>query len=181
MDVLDWNEISHTESVYKWSRSLEIYRLAKFSTLTQTVFFQFLSSLCTYLWDIHSLKNNSAVSRSGYFWWLFGLNQNFSLTSAFVFIWNEGTFLKYIYKKLSIASKIYVKIPSVLPNIARCSVYKTLVLYVAIGHVYLHGYTYLHIYMAIGNAYLHGLWCFIIVFPITCYAKKLQCKCSNNN
>ena len=44
-----------------------------------------------YLWDIHSLKNNTAVSRSGY---LYRLNQKFSLTNAFVFfklkvrLWN---------------------------------------------------------------------------------------------
>ena len=63
--------------------SLEIYRLAKFLTLIQTEFFQYLSRLCTYLWGIHSLKNNSAVSRSGY---LYGVNQKFSLGNAFFVI-----------------------------------------------------------------------------------------------
>ena len=39
---------------------------SNFLTPIQTEFFQFLSSLCVYLSDIHNLKNNSAVSRSGW-------------------------------------------------------------------------------------------------------------------
>ena len=67
---------------FQWRRpwSLEIYRLAKFITLIQTEFFQYLSRLCTYHWGIGSLKNNSAVSRSGY---LYGVNQKCSLANAF--------------------------------------------------------------------------------------------------
>ena len=36
--------------------------------------------LCTGFWGIDSLKNNSAVSRSGY---LYGVNQKYSLVNAF--------------------------------------------------------------------------------------------------
>ena len=63
--------------------SLEIYRLAKFLALIQKQFFQYPSRLCAYLWGINSLKNNSAVSRSGY---LYGVNQKFSLGNAFFVI-----------------------------------------------------------------------------------------------
>ena len=63
--------------------SLEIYRLAKFLTLIQTQFFQYPSRLYAYLWGINRLKNNSAVSRSGY---LYGVNQKFSLGNAFFVI-----------------------------------------------------------------------------------------------
>ena len=59
---------------------LEFYRLAKFLTPIQTEFFQYLSRLCTYLWGIHNLKNNSAVQRSTY---LYGVNWKFSLANAF--------------------------------------------------------------------------------------------------
>ena len=67
---------------FYWRRSwsLEIYRLAKFLTLMQTEFFQYLSRLCTYLWGINSLKSNSAVSKSGN---LYGVNQNFPLANEF--------------------------------------------------------------------------------------------------
>ena len=58
---------------------MKAYRLAKFLTPIQTEFFQYLSSSCTYLWGIHSLKNNSAVSRSGY---LYRVNQKYSLANA---------------------------------------------------------------------------------------------------
>ena len=46
-------------------RKLEIYRTAKFLTLIKIEFTQFLSRLCTYIWGINSLKNYSAVIRSG--------------------------------------------------------------------------------------------------------------------
>ena len=64
-----------------WRRpwSLEIYRLAKFLTLVQRQFFQYLSRLCKYVWEIHSLKNTSTVSRSRY---LYGVNQKYSLVNA---------------------------------------------------------------------------------------------------
>ena len=70
------------------------YRLAKFLTLIETELLQFFSRLCTYLWDIHGLKNHSAASRSGYF---YGVNQTFCLTmfsfsKLKVIFWN-------IYKK----------------------------------------------------------------------------------
>ena len=80
-----------------WKRpwSLEIYSIAKFITvitLIQTESFQFLSRLCTHLWDIHSLINNSAVIRSGY---LYGMSQKMFLNKCFyfcskfkVFLWN---------------------------------------------------------------------------------------------
>ena len=42
----------------------EVQRLAKFLTLTQTECFQFFY---VHIFEIHTLKNNSAVSRSGYF------------------------------------------------------------------------------------------------------------------
>ena len=75
---------------FQWRRpwSLEIYRLAKFITLIQTEFFQYLSRLCTYHWGIGSLKNNSAVSRSGY---LYGTNQKYSLANAFFFLIKSTT------------------------------------------------------------------------------------------
>ena len=41
---------------------------------------QFLLRFCTYLWDTHSLKNNFAVSKSGY---LHEVNQKCSLANAF--------------------------------------------------------------------------------------------------
>ena len=65
-------------------RNLQISKIRsnKIITPIQTEFFQFLSSLCTCLWDINGLKKHSAVSKSGY---LYGLNQNVSLTNAFVF------------------------------------------------------------------------------------------------
>ena len=70
---------------FQWRRSwnLEIYRLAKLLTMILTEFFQNLSRLCTYLWGIHSLKSNSAVSRSGY---LYGVNQKYFLANAFFLI-----------------------------------------------------------------------------------------------
>ena len=40
-------------------------QISKILTQIKTEFFQFLSRLCTDLWDLHSLKNNSVVSRSG--------------------------------------------------------------------------------------------------------------------
>ena len=42
------------------------------------------------------LRNNSAVSRSGY---LHGVNEKFSLTNALVSFSTEGTYLNYIKKK----------------------------------------------------------------------------------
>ena len=81
----------------QWRRpwSLEIYRLAKFITLIQTEFSQYLSRLCTYHWDIGSFKNNSAVSRSGY---LYGVNPKCSLANAF-----------FLYKKCNqkLSAKYY--------------------------------------------------------------------------
>ena len=44
---------------------------------------QYLSRLCTYLWGIHCLKNNSAVSRSDC---LYGVNQKYSQAKAFSFL-----------------------------------------------------------------------------------------------
>ena len=75
---------------FQWRRpwSLEIYRLAKFITLIQTEFFQYLSRLCTYHWGIGSLKNNSAVSRSGY---LYGVNQKYSLANTFFLLIKSAT------------------------------------------------------------------------------------------
>ena len=67
---------------------LEIYRLAKFITLIQTELIQYLSRFCTYHWGIGSLKNNSAVSRSGY---LYGVNQKYSLAKAFFLLIKSGT------------------------------------------------------------------------------------------
>ena len=52
-------------------RNLQISKILN----TDTEFFQFLLILRSYLWDIHSLKDNLKVSRFGY---LFGVNQNFS-------------------------------------------------------------------------------------------------------
>ena len=43
-------------------------KMSKLLTSIQTKFFQILSSLCTYLSDIYSLKNDSEVRRSGYFY-----------------------------------------------------------------------------------------------------------------
>ena len=98
------NSIQSLECLFiSWWRqpwSLEIYRLATFLTPTQTEFFQFLLRFCTYLWGIHSLKSNSAVSRSGYF---YGLKQKSSLTKAFVFFPNWSYFSE-IYKKRNNAS-----------------------------------------------------------------------------
>ena len=55
------------------------------------------------------LKNISALSRSGY---LYGVNQNFSPTNAFVFLSIEGT---EIYKKeVIIHCYQYLKIPTLL-------------------------------------------------------------------
>ena len=47
------------------------------------------------VWDIHSFKNNSTVSRSGY---LYGVNQKFSLTKCFWFFLSLRYFSK-IFKK----------------------------------------------------------------------------------
>ena len=75
-----WKKCSNFGKVtfFQWRQpwSLEIYKLAKFITLIQTKDFQFLSRVRTYLWDIHSLKNNSTVSRLGY---LYGVSQKMFL------------------------------------------------------------------------------------------------------
>ena len=65
-------------------RNLQISKTQnnKIITPIQTKFFHFLSGLYTYLWDTNGLKKHSAVSKSGY---LYGLNQNVSITNAFVF------------------------------------------------------------------------------------------------
>ena len=60
---------------------LEIYRLTILNTDTNRIF-PIPLRLCTYLLDINSLKNNSAVSRSGY---LYGVNQIFSLANALLY------------------------------------------------------------------------------------------------
>ena len=55
------------------------YRFAKLLTPIEAEFFQFLSCLFAYLWDIHSFKNNFTVSRSGY---VYKLNQKFAVFST---------------------------------------------------------------------------------------------------
>ena len=114
----NWNWHSHILKILckVWPWSVEIYRLATFLTPTETEFFQFLSRFCTYVWGIYSLKNNSAVSRSGY---LHGLNQQFSLTNAFVFFSTERNSLKYIKKRnsTSLLSK------STLKHLVYCQVF----------------------------------------------------------
>ena len=104
--------------------------------------------LCTYLWDFHSLKNNSAVGRSGC---LYGVNQEFSSKKCFF----KGTSLKYIYIYIYIyiyeinynplLSKPMLKyLPSLLPStLSKYCDYKT-------------------------NAYWFVRWCFLTAFPITC-------------
>ena len=73
-------------------RNLQISKIL--NTNTNRIFPIPLKVIHIYLWDIHSLKNNAAVSRSGY---LYRLNQTFSLTNAFVFfklkvrLWNTKT------------------------------------------------------------------------------------------
>ena len=43
-----------------------VLEISKFLTPTQTKIFQYPSSSCTYLWGIHSLRNNSTGTGSGY-------------------------------------------------------------------------------------------------------------------
>ena len=64
------------------------------------ILLQFLSRLSTYLWDIHSLKSNSAVSRPGYFC-LIGVNQKLSLANAFIFFLNWRYFSEMHKKRNS--------------------------------------------------------------------------------
>ena len=67
-------------------------------------------SSCTHLWELDSLRNNFAVSTSGY---LYGVNKNFLQQILFLFsklkvvLWN-------IRKQKSIAIKFYVQTPSLL-------------------------------------------------------------------
>ena len=58
-------------------------QISKILNTDITEFFQHLSRLCTYLWGIHSLNNNSAVKRSGY---LYVVNQKYSLVNVFFFL-----------------------------------------------------------------------------------------------
>ena len=113
MGVLDWNELCHTESFIPALESLVFLvkaavkcwnlQINKILNTIQTEFFQFLSSLLrTYLWDIHNLKNNTTVSRSGY---LYGVNSNFSLTNAFCFSLNWRYFSEMQKKINSLLSK----------------------------------------------------------------------------
>ena len=60
-------------------RNLQISKVLNTDT---NRFSQFFSRLCTYLWDIHSLKNKPALSIFGY---SYGVNQNVSLTSTLIF------------------------------------------------------------------------------------------------
>ena len=129
--------------------------IVKFRNLQSSIFlkpirtecFRFLSRLRTYLWGIHTLKNNFAVSRSTSY--LYRVYKKCSSKNAFIFsklkilLWNIEKVI------ITIAIKIYVKIPSLLPNIfSKYSAYKII-------------------------AHLYERWYFITAFPITFHAKKL--------
>ena len=126
LGVLDWNELCHTESFIPTLESLVFLvktavkcrnlQIDKILNTIQIEFFQFFSSLvCTYLWDIHNLKNNTTVSTSGY---MYGVNPNFSLTNAFCFSLNWRYFSEMQKKKInSLLSK------STLKYIVYCQVF----------------------------------------------------------
>ena len=86
---------------------LEIYMLAKSLTPILTEFFQFLSRLCTYLSGIHSLKHNSAVSRSGQ---LHEVNKTFFPTNNFNFSKLEVLLSKSTLKYLICCQVFWVKV-----------------------------------------------------------------------
>ena len=151
--LLNWNNFLIQKIVWKlWKRLFFVVGTAvKFRNLQiskilkpiQTQYFQFLSRLCTYLWDMHGLKNNSVVSRCSYFR-LLGVNQKFSLTNTFIFFLNWRYFPElyiyiYIYIKIYYY-QIYVKIPSLLLSVLRQSTESTRLM---------------HIYMGVGVLLLH--------------------------
>ena len=83
-------------------------KISKLLTPIQTKFFQFLSRLSTYLSDIYSLKNDSEVRRSGYFYrvnWKLSLTNDFLFSKLKVLLWN----LKKKKKKKSLLPKSTLK------------------------------------------------------------------------
>ena len=109
-------------------RNLQISKILNTDT---NRFSQFFSRLCTYLWDIHSLKNKPALSIFGY---SYGVNQKVSLTSTLIF--SKLKVLLWTIKRRNnnpLLSKSTLKYLAYLPSISGWSTASTRPMHIYLG------------------------------------------------